>query len=298
MKNDKSYKARAGLPQTKFAKDALAFHQSELGDSVKKYPWVKYYMVAGTGQDTVQYFTAKLEPRPGFDKPILVLEKVKSKNGDGTVPAAGAKIEGVDEFVTVVGEHGAIPGTPAAQAYVTQYRKVINDEKFREALIDKVRRAGQGHLARLESSSAPAEQVEEDSSPAGQLLKLLTLFIKGAPDEAKIKQRDELRKSLFAAFRNTNVNVHIAASTDKEADSLWATIENFRFKEIGLGSIEPATMTVNVDSYATLDGLADGSVDAFDAYTSGKVSLTGSGLATKLKFKIMSWVAKYGFGKK
>ncbi len=291
------YTPQAGLPQPAFARDALAFHKNILGDSVKKYPWVQYYHVAGTGQDTVQYFTAKLEERPGFDKPILVLEKVKSKNGDGTVPAAGAKIEGVDEFVTVVGEHGALPGTPEAQRYVTSYRKTINEEVFREGLIEQVRRAGQPHLSRLESTATRAgaeKAAESDNSPAGNLAKLVMLFITGAPDEKKIKQRDDLRQSLFAAFRNAQVHIVISAGTESE-DHLYAIIENFAFTEIGLGEIRPATATVVVKDFETLGGLADGTIDGLDAYQKGDVAVTGSGLIDSIKFKIVSWIAKYGF---
>lgn len=299
MQNDKSYRPHAGLPQPKFAKDALAFHQNELGDSVKKYPWVKYYMVAGTGQDTVQYFTARKETRPGFDLPILVLQKVKTKNGDGTVPTAGAKIEGVDEHVTVVGEHGAIPGTPAAQRHVTSYRKTINEEVFREGLIDKVRRAGQPHLRRLESTAqaAASESAAQEDGPAGAALKLLMSFIKGAPDPEKIKQRNNLRKSLFIAFRNAQVNVQIVGADGAAVDTLYAIVGDFKLKEIGLGEISPSTVTVKVAGYEVLDGLADGSVNAFDAYTDGRVVITGSSLVEKLKFKIASWVAKYGFAR-
>ncbi len=298
--NENPYTPSAGLPNPAFARDALNFHKNVLGDSVKKYPWVKYYMVAGTGQDTVQYFSATLETRGEFDKPILILEKVKSKNGDGTVPEAGAKIEGVDEAVKVVGEHGAIPSTPAAQAYVTQYRKVINDEQFRNGLIDKARRAGQPHLARLKSTSesASADAAADDGSPAGNAIKLMMLFIKGAPDEEKIKKRDDLRRSLFKTFRNAVVNVHIQASNDKPEDNLYATIQAFELKEIGLGKISRYTVTVEIQSYEVFDGLADGSIDAFDAYTDGRVQLKGSGIIGSLKFKIMSWIAKYGFSRR
>ncbi len=290
-----TYHPSAGLPNKRFAKDALAFHQNDLGNSVKKYPGVKYYMVAGTGQPTVQYFTAKLVSRPGFDLPILELKKVVSNNGDGTVPAAGAKIEGVDEFVTVVGEHGAIPSTPAAQRYVTQYRKSINDETFRESLIDKARRAAQPHLARLQSSAAAKAPAPEDAgTPADKMAKLIMMFITGVPDEQKIKQRDDLKKTVLEAFRNATVTVRIAASDGKEADSLYAIVENFKLKEIGLGEIAPSTATVTIDSYDTFEGLADGSIDGLDAYRSGKVSITGGGVVDKLRYKVFSWIAKYG----
>ena len=294
-----TYTPTAGLPRAAFAKDAFDFHTSVLGNSVKKYPGVKYYMVAGTGQPTVQYFTAKLEPRPGFNLPILVLEKVKTNNGDGTVPAAGAKIEGVDAFVTVEGEHGAIPGTPAAQSYVTEYRKIINDEIFRESLIDKLRRVAEPQLARLESSAqSGGETVEDDSSPAGQLMKLLVLFIKGAPDEEKIKQRDDLKKSFLVAFKNATVNARIEASGDKAEDNLYAVISDFKLKEIGLGKISPATATVTFESYDVLESLADGTLDPLEAYTSGQVTISGGGVVGKLKYKVLSWIAKYGYKKK
>ncbi len=293
-----TYSPSAGLPNPAFARDAYAFHRDVLGDSVKKYPGVKYYMVAGTGQPTVQYFTARHETRPGFELPILVLEKVKSNNGDGTVPAAGAKIEGVDEFVTVVGEHGAIPGTPAAQAYVTQYRKVINDEVFRESLIDQVRRAAQPQLARLESSALASDgTVLPTKGAAGEAISLIMMFITGAPDEEKIKKRDDLTRSFLAMFKNARVNVEVQASGEKSADNLYVIIDTFKLKEIGLGTINPSTVTVKLQSYEVLGGLADGSIDAYEAYSDGRVQVSGGSLMDKIKLKIFSWVSKYGYRK-
>lgn len=300
MGREQKYLPTYGLPNKNFAKDALDFHRSALGDSVKKYPWVKYYMVAGTGQDTVQYFEATYTQRPGFDAPGLILKKIISKNGDGTVPEAGARIDGVDAAVKVVGEHGAIPGTPAAQAYVTEYRKVINDEVFREGLIDKVRRASESRLRQLKSTSesASAEAAADDGSPAAEAFKLAMLFLKGAPDEEKIKKRDDLRRSMYKTFRNANVNIHIQSSGDTAEDSLYATIQAFEFKEIGLGKISNPTVTVEVQGYEVLDGLADGSIDALDAYLDGRVQLKGTGPVSTLKYKIMSWIAKYGFSRR
>jgi putative sterol carrier protein len=94
-----------------------------------------------------------------------------------------------------------------------------------------------------------------------------------------------------------NVNVHINESNDKPADTLYAIISDFKLQKIGLGTIDPAGMTVTVVSYDVLNGLADGSVDALDAYTSGQVTITGGGFVDKLKYKVLSWVTKYGYRK-
>lgn len=292
---ESKYLPHAGLPNAAFAKDALAFHQSVLGDSVKKYPWVKYYMVAGTGQDTVQYFTEKLVTRPGFDLPVLELTKVKSKNGDGTVPAAGAKIEGVDQFVTVVGEHGAIPSTPAAQAYVTQYRKTINDEDSRKALDAAFAKYAAQKLpeaARMRNAGlGPKEDAGgKDDNLALAIFKLLFF---GAPNEEKIKERDAMQRDVARAFENQNVNVEITGSGDKLDDTLYAVIRNFELVAHGNGAVSPAKMTVHVPSYQTFNDIMSGKLDGWEAYRNGTVTITGNGLLNGLKMRFISWAAKF-----
>jgi pimeloyl-ACP methyl ester carboxylesterase len=291
-----TYSPRSGLPNVAFAKDALSFHQSVLGDSVKKYPWVKYYMVAGTGQDTVQYFTADLVQRPGFSLPILQLTKVKTKNGDGTVPAAGAKIDGVDAFVTVVGEHGEIPSIPAAQVYVTQYRKSLNDEDFRKGLDTALARYAAQKLPEAERMrNAGLESKNENSGDKDENLALaiFKLLFFGIPNEEKIKERDAIQRDVAKAFENTKVNVQITASGEKPDDSLYAVIQNFELAGHGNGTVSPAQMTVHVPSYETFNDITSGRMDGWQAYKDGVVTISGSGLINGLKMRFISWLSKF-----
>jgi len=290
-----TYSPHAGLPNASFAKDALDFHKNVLGDSVKKYPWVKYYMVAGTGQDTVQYFSGKLVSRPGFNLPILELTKVKSTNGDGTVPAAGAKIDGVDGFVTVVGEHGSIPSTPAAQAYVTQYRKIINDEEFRKRLdaaaaqyaVKKLPEAQRMRNAGLEAKPSGGDKEENIA------MTLFKLMFFGIPNEEKIAARDALQRDIARAFENQNVNVEITGSGDKPDDQLYLIIRNFEVADHGNGAASPSKTIVHVPSYEIFNDIVNGKLDGWQAYKSGTITVTGDGLINNLKMRFLSWLAKF-----
>ncbi len=290
-----TYLPHAGLPNATFARDALAFHQNVLGDSVKQYPGVKYYMVAGTGQDTVQYFTGKLVSRPGFTLPILELTKVKSKNGDGTVPTAGAKINGVDEFVTVVGEHGAIPSTPAAQVLVTKFRKTTNDEDFRKSLDTAFARYATQKLpeaARMRNAGLNRKE-GSDSKDDNLAMSILRLLFFPIPNEEKIKERDAMQRDAARIFENQNVNVEITASGDKSDDTLHAVIRNFELAAHGNGVVSPAQTTIHVPSYEIFDAIVSGKLDGWEAYKNGTVTITGNGLINGLRMRFVSWLSKF-----
>jgi pimeloyl-ACP methyl ester carboxylesterase len=291
-----TYHPTAGLPNHRLAEDQLAFHQN-LGNSVDKYPWVKYFHIAGGGQTTLQYVRAKREIRPGFDLPVLVLERVESKNGDGTVAAAGAKIDGVDEYVTVTGEHAALPGLPAVTAHVTRYREQVNNETFRFGIADLIKTYAEGELSTL-AGYKKAGSAQTQSKAQGDLIEsIFRLLFTGQPDKEKIKLRDELRDRAVHAFENALVNVHISAEGAQEADTMYLVIKNFQVVESGHGEISPATVDVNVDSYTTLRALAHHEISAKNAYQSGKATFSGAGAIEGLKSKILQWVVRYGFGK-
>lgn len=288
-----TYHPKAGLPNLGFAKDALLFHQSVLGDSVKKYPDVKYFMVAGTGQMTTQYFEGSLVPRPGFELPVLQLKPVRSANGDGTVPSAGAKIEGVDEFVTVVGEHGAIPSTPAAQVLVTKYRKLLNDEDFRKNLHERAARFADSKLPEAARMRNAGVSVGESSSEGNIAVALFRAFFFGVPNEEKIKARDELRRDAGKVFENMNINIEITGSGDHETDHVYLVIKNFKVTAHGSGTISTAKQTVHIPSYEVFDQIVGGQVDLWEGYKSGVFTVTGNGIINNLKMRFFSWIAKF-----
>ncbi|MEK7628009.1 MAG: alpha/beta fold hydrolase [Patescibacteria group bacterium] len=291
----KDYLMTSGLPNTRFAKDAVEFHKY-LGDSVDKYPGVKYVHIAGTGQKTLQYLEATMVNRPGFDLPILTMKRIENTHGDGTVAAAGAKIEGVDEYLTVVGEHAALPGIPEVTGHITRLRESWNDEKARVALARKVKAYAENRLPQLEAMRSAG--LSSGAKPADNETSLVSILFRalffGAPDEQKIKQRDDLRRYVAKIFEDGNVNVKILASDGRSEEDLFAVIRGFKVIETGTGIASPQRALVTVKDYATFEALTNGNMDARDALKSGAISLSGGGLIDGLKTKVYSWWLKYG----
>jgi pimeloyl-ACP methyl ester carboxylesterase len=139
QKEGKKYKIDKGFPNDKFAADSLSFHK-QLGDSVDKYPGVKYYMIRGTAQDTVEYLVGKKTIIQGLPEGLITFTKQYSPNklGDGTVPQQGAEVKGLDGTYEVKSEHGSIPSNADAQKILTDLRKQVNNEVFRKSMADKV----------------------------------------------------------------------------------------------------------------------------------------------------------------
>jgi pimeloyl-ACP methyl ester carboxylesterase len=134
----KDYEFNRGFPNDKFAADSIKF-SDELGDSVDKYPGVKYYMIRGTNQKTVQYLVAYYVPVPGLTEDLIRFDKqfYPGDKGDGTVPLEGALVDGLDGVYEVESGHGDIPNNAQAQELLTGIRKQVNNEDYRKELVDK-----------------------------------------------------------------------------------------------------------------------------------------------------------------
>ena len=294
---EQKYLPKSGLPNAQFAKDTIAFHKY-LGDSVDKYPWVKYYHIAGDGKPTLQYLRVAKETRPGFDLPILVVERVETNNGDGTVAAAGAKIEGVEEHIKVIGEHAALPGIPAVTKNVTRMREIINNETFRYGISELIKTYAEGELPTLatyKKSGGPSDTQKDAQRSLVEAI-FTTLFM-GVPDEKKIQLRDEVRDRAVRSFENATVNIHIAAEGTQEEDTMYLVIKGFQVVDSGSGTIDGASVTVTVDNYTTLRAIAHHQTSAQEALRAGSISFSGTGAIEGLKSKMMTWFLRYGYRK-
>lgn len=292
---DQVYTMKPGLPNEKFAKDAIAFHKY-LGDSVDKYAGVKYFHIAGDKQDTVQSFTAELEERSDMDKPFLKLTKVISKDGDGTVPAAGAKIEGVNEFITVTGEHGSLPGLPVVTEHVTRIRKDVNNEDFRIQVAKSLQRIAEENLPKLEQNRKRTSSGASSEDKENIALIFLQMLIMGQPDEEKVKLKNEIADRAARIFENAVVNIKFPKG-EKEAeqeDTVYLVIKNFKPIASGNGTISPSTLTLTFDSYQTFYDITFDKMTPEHAYKAGKVTMQGGGVAGFV-MKIGQWAAKYGW---
>lgn len=287
----KPYVITYGLPNKKLLKEGRDMHSVLLGDAVTPYPDVNYYMIAGDNQKTVYALRATLTD-VGLDKPLLTLEKMINTDGDGTVPSQGARIEGVAQVAKVSAEHGDIASTAAADNLVSKYRAAINDEEFRTALATKAKEYAQKQLPRL-MSIGTAKGAPAPDGPVTAIGKIFWAFIWGAPDEEKIKQRDDLRASVANTFRDAKINIEIKGDAIHKDDALFAILDGFSLGDIGTGRLQDPTMTVHIPSYELFNQIASGSVDPYDAYRTGKIQIGGNGIVQTLKMKIISWVAKY-----
>ncbi|MBM2831531.1 MAG: hypothetical protein HW414_583 [Dehalococcoidia bacterium] len=283
----KPYKYRYGLPNRDFARKSIDFHK-ELGDFVDRYPLVKYYMIRGIDQETVQAFTYRFQD-VGLAKPVLRLSKLVNKEGDGTVPLKGAKIDGVDGVFDVKAEHGSIPSNVDAQKILTDLRKKIHNEDFRNGLVDNMSGFARGKLAEL--SMTPRFSGLTPSMFGLIKDAVLWLF---QPDPEKIKLRDEIRAMALAEFRNARANITIAVAADKEnPEHLYMVIDNYELKDAGTGVVSGATVNIKVDSYRTFEQVVKKQMNLMAAYTSGAVKVEGAGFSDGLQLKIAQWLVKY-----
>lgn len=291
---DLPYEITGGLRNPTLAKKAIDFHK-ELGDSVTKYPGLKYIMISGGEHTTLESVTAELRD-VGLGKPLLVLTRNESTRGDETVPEAGARIEGVDEFISVNGDHGSLPSNEKAQFHVTRVRKEINNEIPRQAIADLIGSYAEKNLPKLKNlKKSLAESATESSADRQEdlIARIFTAMFFGVPDEEKIKLRDSVSDSAVRSFENAQVNVYVPKTDTTEGDTFYLTINNFAVGEYGPGEISPATVNVEVDSMETLKAVTKGELDPQEALRAGKLSFGGTGIVERFKLQAISWIARY-----
>jgi pimeloyl-ACP methyl ester carboxylesterase len=286
------YKVNKAFPNDDFAKQSVEFHR-ELGDSVDKYPGVKYYMIRGTNQETVEYLVMSRTTVPGLKEPVFRFEKQMSpKNqGDGTVPLQGALVNGLDGVYEVPSEHGAIPANSQAQDLLTGIRKDVNNEEFRQELVGK---------ARVMAGVKLAEFARGGFSGDTSIWSLLGMYIFGRKDEEKQDMKKEIRKLAASVIRNCRVNITInpaktKADKDRE-EHIYLVIDEFKITDSGTGIVSGANIKVTVDSFATYEKVLKDpdDVDALvAAYKSNAISVQGGGLTNMLISKLLEWYKKY-----
>lgn len=283
--NAEKYHITYGLPNQTFAQARTAFAE-ELTDAVPAHDWIDYYMIAGTGQDTVQYFEASFED-VGLEKPLLHLEKVITKNGDGTVPKAGARVEGVVEHVEVVGEHSALPSIPAVHTHLNRMRDTLNREDERDSLLSRQTTYARSELGKMQ---------KWDANDTESIAMIFFHFLRGTEvtrDEQKIKLRNKLREYARRTFKDAAVNVYIEEAENASADNYYVIIDDFQIVESGKGKLKKATVHVRTD-LETLEGILGNTIDESSALLSGKVQVTGGGVVTTLISKVYNWIRSYG----
>jgi len=288
--NRGNYKVTYGLPNKKFVSERMSFAE-KLGDAVPAYDWIDYYMIAGTGQDTVQYFEAKFTDITGLDKPLLKLKKVITKNGDGTVPKAGAKIDGVVEHIEVVGEHSKLPSVPEVHIHLNRMRDSFNNEEARKALLEKQRVYGKSELSRV--AGWKADGVSGGGQSIGKIVFNYARSKGAKRDEQKIKLRDKLRSYAVETFENATVNVVIRGAGNTAEDSYYFVIEDFAIKKSGKGQIDKSDVTVRVETKEVLEGILDNNIDEQEAFMSEQLKISGGGVVKTMVGKIYKWISKY-----
>lgn len=282
-----------GVPNPKMTADSLTFHK-ELGDKVKDYTGVKYYMIEGTGQPTVESLKVKFEQVAGLPKPILRLEKVMGA-GDGTVPVAGAKIVGAT-VSTVNSEHMSIPSNPEAQNKLNAIRAEVNNEAVRKDLSTKMFDMAKNNMYRVTTTS-PTETDFSNLSPAQVMI---ILFISGRPEPEKIKLKNEISSIAGLLLKDARANITILKGTDKNSpdkpDDFYMLVDNYVVKETGPGSFASPSVKATIDTYDTAVLALKNTSELAKAYTSGKIKIKGegtAGLAERLNIKILEWIGKY-----
>jgi pimeloyl-ACP methyl ester carboxylesterase len=293
-KAGKKYTINKGFPNDKFASDSLVFH-NQLGDSVDKYPGVKYYMIRGTDQKTVEYLVGKMTYIDGLPEGQLSFTKQMSpdKKGDGTVPQQGAEVKGLDGTFEVKAEHGAIPSNADAQKILTDLRKEANNEVYRQSMVDKVTALAGAKLTEFNKGT-----FSDKSWSLGEYLALL--FLVGQPDEKKQELKKEIKDLAASIIKNCRVNITINAApseADKDpVEHLYLVIDNFKIKDSGTGIVSGANVNVTVNSYRIFEQVTRSASDASalsEAYKSGYITVKGGGMVNMLLAKLMEWYKKY-----
>ncbi len=289
LSDPENWKLRYGLPNRDYTKKILQF-QKDLGDKLNTYDWVKYYMIEGTGQNTAQYFNAKLEWKKDIDfgpdaaRPVLILEPVTTFQGDGTVPARGAKIDGLNGNFTVVTDHGNIPSFSGTHPILTNLRKSINREDERSSQVQNLSIYAKGKLS--EVNSWP----ESGSVFAAIKSWVVSFFVR--PDEEKIKLREELRGKAKSELKWAHINVVVAEGTENE-ERFYLVINDYQLINAGTGRIRPGTAIVNVDSMKTFNDVISGRKNAKDALKDSSITFKGAGITNAFRLKMFQWFYKY-----
>src|SRR3989344_463427 len=284
-----NYKIRYGLPNQKYAKEVIAF-QEELGDTLPQYEDVEYDLIEGVAQDTVQYFIGTLEWKDDIDfgdapkRPVLKLEKVITKQGDGTVPARGAEIKGLTSHATVEADHGSIPSNTVTQSILTSLRKGILNEEKRAADVIALNAYTKEKLKDVQSWPS-------SGSVFAALKSGIFSFFK--PDEEKIKVREELRGTAKEMLNWAHINVIIAKGTPEE-EHFYVIINEFELVESGPGSIRPGTAIVEIDTKQKFDDIINNRQSISAAIDDKTLRFKGVGIVNSFKLKLFSWFGKYG----
>jgi len=61
---------------------------------------------------------------------------------------------------------------------------------------------------------------------------------------------------------------------------------NFEVVDHGTGEVKPAQTTVHVPSYEIFNDIVSGTLDGWEAYKNGTVTVTGNGLINNLKNEV------------
>lgn len=285
---ESDYQITYGLPNETFRNVRVAFAE-ELTDAVSAYDWIDYYMIAGTGIDTVQYFEASLVD-VGLEQPLLQLEKVITKNGDGTVPKAGARVEGVVEHIEVAGEHSKLPSEPVVHGHLNRIKDLLNDVAKRDSLLRKQENYAAKELNRVASWN-------DGTAPDTEALPMIFFhFLRGdqvVKDEQRRKFRDKLRGYAIKTFENATVNVIIENKETKETDTYYGIIKNFELVESGKGNLKKSDVKVRIDTTETLNGILGDTISEESALLAAQVQITGGGIVVTFVSKLYGWIRNF-----
>jgi uncharacterized alpha/beta hydrolase family protein len=288
----KDYEFNRGFPNDKFAADSIKF-SNELGDSVDKYPGVKYYMIRGTNQKTVQYLVAYYVPVPGLTEDLIRFDKqfYPGDKGDGTVPLEGALVDGLDGVYEVESGHGDIPNNAQAQELLTGIRKQVNNEDYRKELVDKATTMAGVKMASFSKGGF---------SGKWNIWDILGLTIFSKKDEKKQELKKQIREIAASVLKNCRANVTIKAGPGEAGkdpeEHLYIVVDNFKIADSGTGTVSGANIKVTVDSYKTFENVLKNPDDTYalaEAYKSGAIKVQGGGFTNMLIGKLMEWYRKY-----
>jgi pimeloyl-ACP methyl ester carboxylesterase len=281
-----------GLPNHKFAAKTLAFHK-EL-DRIKPASGVKYYMIEGVEQETVDYLDVKFENKPYVAKPVLHLEKHTSTKGDGTVPAEGAKIAGIQP-VTVKSEHMSIPGNADAQKILTTIRQATNNESVRSDLVKKINTMAVDNIPKAK----PAKPSATGESSLAEFAREIVLWvIRGRPDPEKQKLAIEIKDLTYQLLRDARANITISKGVDKndpdKPDQFYLIAKNYQIIDVGTGGLKSANVKLIVDSYDVAIKALKNTDELTQAYAGRNLRVEGTGgIIDSINAKMLKWISKY-----
>ncbi|MDD9953633.1 MAG: alpha/beta hydrolase [Candidatus Woesearchaeota archaeon] len=279
LKNPK-HKVRYGLPNREYTGKIVNFQKNILGDTLTPYDHFEYHMIEGTGQETTYGFALNIEDKPEVDKPVVFLIELTNTEGDGTVPASGAKVNGLDGHYTVNRDHGGIPSDPKSHPTLTQLRKKFNNPNNRTHTAWRIKGYAGAELTKM------AFWPDSGSVFAALKNKFVDTIIR--PDAEKIEAREELRGIAKEMTEEARVNIFVADGTEKE-DTFYLVINDQKILDSGTGKIHPNTAKVYVDSFETLDAVLSGRMTMKEAMYKEKVIVKGTKIVNRFKLKIFTW---------